>query len=96
MKNEGFSSDFKDACYADHSKCQFGHNPPLKESNFMNLANLETFKDRIEIQNTFDKNIAPSMNIDITGALFTLSLNRLILNSKCKEGASQCLLRDFY
>ena len=50
MKNEGFSSDFKDECYNDHSKCQFGHNPPLKESNFMNLANLETFKDRIEAE----------------------------------------------
>ena len=37
----------------------------------MNLANLETFKDRIEIQKTFDKNIAPPMNIDITGALFS-------------------------
>ena len=50
MKNEGFSSDFKDACYNDHSKCQFGHNPPLKESNFMNLANLVIFKGQIDIE----------------------------------------------
>ena len=56
MKNEGFSSDFKDECYNDHSKCQFGHNPPLKESNFMNLANLEIFKDRIERFNLKLKN----------------------------------------
>ena len=58
MKNEGFSSDFKDACYNDHSKCQFGHNPPLKESNFMNLANLVTFKGRIEIEKYFFIKIA--------------------------------------
>lgn len=58
MKNEGFSSDFKDACYNDHSKCQFGHNPPLKESNFMNLANLITFKGRIEIVKYFIIKIA--------------------------------------
>ena len=32
LENEGFSVPFKDACYEDHSKCQFGHNPPLKVS----------------------------------------------------------------
>ena len=44
--NEGFSNAFKEACYHDHSKCQFGHNPPLKSNNFMNLANLEQFKQQ--------------------------------------------------
>ena len=33
LANEGFSPDFKEECYNDHSKCQFGHNPPLKVSH---------------------------------------------------------------
>ena len=37
----------------------------------------------VEIRN----NSSHSMKIDITGALFTLSLSVLISNSQCKEGA---------
>ena len=33
LANEGFSPEFKEECYNDHSKCQFGHNPPLKVSH---------------------------------------------------------------
>ena len=33
LANEGFSAEFKEECYNDHSKCQFGHNPPLKVSH---------------------------------------------------------------
>ena len=33
LENEGFSPQFKEECYNDHSKCQFGHNPPLKVSH---------------------------------------------------------------
>merc|ERR1719284_28825 len=43
LANEGFSAEFKEECYNDHSKCQFGHNPPLKSKNFMNFANMEQY-----------------------------------------------------
>ena len=46
------------------------------------------YRDRWIRMRHWRSNESPSMNIAISGALFTLSLGLLELNSQCKEGAS--------
>lgn len=43
LDQPGLPNDFKDKCY-NQSMCAYQHNPPVSGRNFMNLNNLEQFK----------------------------------------------------
>ena len=48
LDQPGLPHQFKDNCYTNNSMCAYQHNPPLKSRNFINLNNLEQFKQADE------------------------------------------------
>ena len=48
LDQPGFPHQFKDDCYQNNTMCGYQNNPPLKSRNFINLNNLEQFKQNDE------------------------------------------------
>ena len=44
LDQPGLPHQFKDDCYLNNTMCAYQHNPPLLARNFINLNNLEQFK----------------------------------------------------
>merc|ERR1711935_1030713 len=46
LDQPGLPFDLKDNCYTNNSMCAYQHNPPIAGRNFLNLNNLEQFKQQ--------------------------------------------------
>ena len=70
-----------------HQLDNYGFNPTMRYSMRSERGLPISLVFKYFVYNTVC-NGRPSMSIGITGALFTMSLSVLILNSQCKDGAS--------